>query len=804
MKRLILLFMTVTNLAMAQTSQTYQLPPKEILDLVDISPRPLIRIDSRNQTMVMLERRTFKTLEEMAAEEVRLGGLRINPLTNGPSRANYTYGISILNIASGEISVVKGLPEQLKISDFSFSPDESKIAFTNTLSPGIELWTVDLASGQAERVTDANLNASLGMPYLWTPDSESLLVFTIPSSRGTLTTGLQLPEGPAVQESTGRRAPVRTYQDLLRSPADEKAFHHYAESEIVRVSLKGAAAPFLPKAIYRSLSFSPDGKYLMVQSIQRPYSYIVPYYRFPVTYAIHKADGSLFSVFHQRPLVEELPTGFDAVETGKRNIQWRSDLPATLCWVEALDKGDPEVSVPVRDQVYTLDAPFMGEPFILAATPNRFRYVTWGNSETALIYDGWWKTRRSTTFLVNPGAGKSSMKVIFDRSTEDYYGDPGDFLQKRNHLNAYSLWFSPDKKRLYLQGEGYSPEGNKPFLDELDLKTLKTKRLWQADGISTYESVVRVVNPEKKMLIISIESKTENPNFYLRSGKSLRKLTAFPNPYASFMNVSKESVRYKRADGVDLSATLYLPAGYDKARDGRLPMLMWAYPREYKDAGQAGQVKESPHTFVQLYYGSPVYWAARGYAILDDADFPVIGEGETEPNDSFAEQLVANAAAAIDFAVERGVADRNRVAIGGHSYGAFMTANLMAHSDLFAAGIARSGAYNRTLTPFGFQAEERTFWEAQDVYLKMSPFVHADKINEPLLLIHGDADNNPGTFTLQSERLFGAIKGLGGTARLVLLPYESHGYSARENVLHMLWETDAWLEKYVKNKGVKE
>ncbi len=792
--------MIATNLSFAQTSQTYQLPVKEILDLVDIKPRPAVRIDSRNQTMVMFDRLAFKTLEEMAADEVRLAGLRINPATNGPARANYTYGVQILDIATGKTTQISGLPEKMKVSDFSFSPDESKFAFTNTTASKIELWLVDIATGRATRLMNEGVNAAMGFPYVWAPGSDALLVLTVSADRKPRSAEKELPSGPAVQETSGRKAPVRTFQDLLRNPADEEAYEYYVKSEVIKVGTDGKKTAFLPSGIYRSMQFSPDGNYLLVQTITKPYSYIVPAGRFPVTYNIHDAEGKFLLNFYNKPLIEELPTGFDAVEKGKRSITWRSDVPASLCWAEALDGGDPAIESENRDEVFLLEAPFTGTAVSLAKTKNRYSGILWGKADVAILYDYWWKNRRTVSYLLDPSnPGKEAM-VIHDRSTEDYYGDPGDFLTRRHNLNTYSLWFSSNNKKLYLQGEGYSPEGNKPFVDEFDLKTFKTKRLWQADGISTYESIIRVIDPVKKEFITSIEAKTTNPNYFLRKGDITRAITTFPNPYASFMNVSKQQIRYKRADGVDLSANLYLPAGYNPEKDGRLPVLMWAYPREFKDAGQAGQIKESPHTFVQLYYGSPVYWAARGYAIIDDADFPIIGEGSTEPNDSFTEQLVANAAAAIDFTVEMGITDPKRVAIGGHSYGAFMTANLMAHCDLFAAGIARSGAYNRTLTPFGFQAEERTFWEAPEVYLKMSPFVNADKINEPLLLIHGDADNNPGTFTLQSERLFGAIKGLGGTARLVLLPYESHGYSARENVLHMLWETDIWLEKYVKNK----
>lgn len=789
-----------TTAVQSQTSLSYQLPPKEILDLADIRPQPAVRIDSRNQTMLLLERYAFKTLDELAQDEVRLAGLRINPQTNGASRAAVYYGIKVVNIADGSEFTINGLPKGSRIGEVSFSPDDTKFAFTVTTSDGISLWMADLSISMWRQLTKPVLNGVTGFSYTWCPDSRNLLALCIPHRRQNLRAEKILPTGPSIQETTGSKAPARTYQDLLRSPADEERFDFYAKAEVMKVSTDGNAEYFLPPAIYSSLNYSPDGEWLMATTIEKPYSYTVPLYRFPTLYTLHDKNGTKKMVFYEKPLVEELPTGFDATQTGRRSIDWRNDQPATLVWAEAQDGGDPAVEAAIRDKVFMLAAPFTGQPVELASLPKRYAGITWGNDQMAIISDYWWKTRRQTQYLINPANPKAEKKVLFDLSTEDVYADPGNFLTTRNQFNQRVLWASKNGKTLWLHGEGCSPEGNRPFLDTYEIKSGKTKRIWQADGLSTYENIVRVLDPEKLHMITTIESKNQNPNFWLKTGKKNQAITQFANPYEAFAAVSKQRISYKRADGVDLTATLYLPAGYDKQRDGRLPALMWAYPQEFKNADQAGQVKESPHRFVHLYYGSPIYWAARGYAIIDDADFPIIGEGTTEPNDSFVEQLVANAAAAIKAVDELGVVDPKRVAVGGHSYGAFMTANLMAHCDLFAAGIARSGAYNRTLTPFGFQAEERTFWQAQGVYLKMSPFVHADKINEPLLLIHGDADNNPGTFTLQSERLFGAIKGLGGTARLVLLPHESHGYAARENILHMLWETDQWLEKYVKNK----
>lgn len=800
-KYLFMFIMTLlTNHVASQSALPYQLPPREILELADIRPQPAVRIDSRNQYMVLLERYAFKTLDELAQDEVKLAGLRINPQTNGASRPAVYYGLEIADIATGEPLVIEGLPAGPRYGEVTFSPDDTRLAFTNTTDAGIELWYIDLLSRKATRLTDAVLNGVMGFSFIWGPDSKSLYVLMVPEHRRPLKADKVLPVGPSIQETSGSKAPVRTFQDMLRSPADEAKFEYYARSEVRKVMLDGSIQPWLPVSIYSSLEFSPDGNWFMATTVVRPYSYIVPFNRFAAQYNLFDAQGNLIKLFHEKPLVEEMPTGFDAVQKGRRAISWRSDVASTLVWAEAQDGGDPAVDAEIRDKVFMLSAPFAAEPVLLAQLPRRYAGISWGNNHMAIISDYWWKTRHQTSYLLDPSAPGSKLKVVFDLSTEDVYADPGDFVRVRNGFNKWVLRIAESGKKLWLSGEGCSPEGNRPFLDEFDLKSFKTKRLWRAEGKTTYENIVRVIDPVGLQLITSIESTTQNPNFWFRSNDKLKQISHFSNPYARFSGVSKQRISYKRADGVDLTATLYLPAGYDKDRDGRLPALMWAYPQEFKNAEQAGQVKESPHRFVQLYYGSPVYWAARGYAIVDDADFPIIGEGTTEPNDQFIAQLVANAAAAINKVDEMGVADPRRVAIGGHSYGAFMTANLMAHCDLFAAGIARSGAYNRTLTPFGFQAEERTFWQAPDVYMKMSPFVHADKINEPLLMIHGDADNNPGTFTLQSERLFGAIKGLGGTARLVLLPYESHGYAARENILHMLWETDQWLEKYVKSK----
>ncbi|MFQ5421974.1 MAG: alpha/beta hydrolase family protein, partial [Anaerolineae bacterium] len=483
---------------------------------------------------------------------------------------------------------------------------------------------------------------------------------------------------------------------------------------------------------------------------------------------------------------------------------WRSDAPATLYWAEAQDGGNPRKKAEIRDHIYTLSAPFSGKPKFLTELGNRYSGIQWGNDKLALVSEWWWPTRKIRTWIIQPDAAKVTKDLLFDYSWQDRYNAPGNPMMKINSYGHSVLLTGNKGRTLYLTGSGASPEGDRPFLDELNLATKKTTRLWRSQA-PYYEQPTRLLDVGKMRLLTRRESKKEPPNYFIRDLKKdqISQLTHFPHPTPALADVQKEMIRYERADGVTLTANLYLPPGY-KPEDGPLPMFMWAYPREFKSAKAAAQVIGSPHRFVRVSPTSAIVWLAMGYAVLDGPTMPIIGEGDKEPNDTYVEQLVASAKAAVEEVVRRGVAEPGRIAIGGHSYGAFMTANLLAHSDLFSAGVARSGAYNRSLTPFGFQAEERTFWEAPEIYFAMSPFMHANKVNEPILLIHGEADNNSGTFPIQSKRFYAAIKGHGGKARLVMLPHESHGYRARESILHTLWETNRWLEKYVKNAPAKE
>jgi dipeptidyl aminopeptidase/acylaminoacyl peptidase len=788
----------------AQQSLTYQKPSKEILELADVELAPGVQIDSKGEQMVLLYRDQYKSIAELSETELRLAGLRINPVTNIGSRTNYITNLKVKKTTDQDAKQVKGLPENPRLSGFRWSPDESMIACLNTTSTGVEVWVLHIEKAMVTKLTDATVNANMGSTLNWFKDNEHLLVKMLPADRKPLiNTAEAVPAGPTISVSDGAKAQNRTYQDLLKTPNDEFNFEQLAHSEIMKISISGEAQPFLGSAMYRGISFSPDGNYIMITKTKRPFSYLVTYSRFPYENVIYDRNGKVITIANDVPLDEVRPKGFMATRMGKRNMSWRGDHPATLVWAEALDKGDPEVDTKYRDAVYQLKAPFTGKPNLILKTQQRFAGIDWGNDSFAVAYDYWWNTRNTKTYTFNPSDLSEKPKIISDRNYQDVYSDPGNFVSSKNEYGRYTLEMNKDK--LYLMGDGYSKDGQFPFVDEYNIKTNTTKRLYQSPYADKLENLNSAIDMKKGDILVRIESPTEYPNYYIRNIKKkndLTAITAFENPFKSLENVNKRVISYKRDDGLDLEGTLYLPLDYEEGE--KYPMILWAYPREYKDKSSASQSTTNPNEFVYPYWGSPIYWVTKGYVVLDDAAFPIVGEGAEEPNDTFRTQLVANGKAAIDAVDALGLIDRDKVAVGGHSYGAFMTANLLSHSDLFAAGIARSGAYNRTLTPFGFQSEERSYWEAPEIYYNMSPFMHADKMKTPLLLIHGVADNNSGTYPLQSERYFNALKGLGAPVRLVMLPKESHGYRAKESIMHMLWEQDQWLETHVKNKQEKE
>jgi dipeptidyl aminopeptidase/acylaminoacyl peptidase len=785
----------------------YRQAPQPIHDLLNAAPTPLVLVSPKADQLLVVDRLANPPISDLAQPMLRLAGLRINPATNGRHHPQRFVGLSLVDVATGKTRKVIGLPHNAYLSVPEWSPDGKQFAFTNTTSDGIELWLGNATTASANSVGGVKINAVLGDPVQWMPDGQTLLVQTIPSKRGDPPAGLKVPDGPIIQESDGKKAPVRTYEDLLQDRHDEDLFEYYATSQLTLLhpSHTGGGSVGKP-AIFSRVDPSPDGQHILVSRVHRPFSYILPESDFPREVEIWDRSGKLEYKLASVPLGDHVP--IEGVITGPRDSEWVPTQPATLVWAEALDGGDPKTKAPFRDRLMTLSAPFQDQPQAMAKLEQRFTPgfggpggfggrtgIEWSENGTGLVRDYDRDRRWTRTFLVDVSHPGQSPKLIWERSIRDRYKDPGTPLMRTLANGKRVMRQQGDS--IFLVGAGASPKGEFPFLDRYDLSTGKSNRIFQSADKS-FESVVAVAADDGSKFITRFESPTDPPNYFLRTsaGADRKALTSFPDPAPQLHGVTKQLVTYKRADGVQLSFTLYLPANYKQGE--RLPTIVWAYPLEFNDAATAGQVSGSPYHFTTIAGISQLFLVTQGYAILDNATMPVIGDPETM-NNTYVEQIVASAKAAIDQAAEMGVTDPNRVGVGGHSYGAFMTANLLAHSDLFRAGVARSGAYNRTLTPFGFQSERRTIWEAPEMYMKVSPFMQADKIKRPILLIHGMADDNSGTFPIQSERMYQAIKGNGGIVRYVQLPYEAHGYLARESTEHTLWEMVNWFDKWVKS-----
>lgn len=799
MQRVLAAFLIVFGLvATVGANDNYREPDPALTALVDAPLQPASSVSPDRRWLAAFERKWVKPLAELARDELKLAGIRIDPVTYSRSRSGTYESLALHDLQSGEVIVVEGLPDGGRIDSPSWSSDSAHLAFTVEHEGMRTLWLYDVAEDRARQLSSQPLNGVLtSRPYQWLPDGSGLLVNL------AVNHSLDLPQpgieavAPVIQETDpDNKAPVRTYQDLLETPADGEQFEFLATGRLAHVGLDGLLTPLGDAGMIATFDPSPDGRFVLVERVKRPFSYSVPYYRFAMQADVLDADGELVTTVADLPVAENIPKGFDSVRTGRRDIAWRADAPATLVWAEALDGGDMSAEVEHHDQLYTWSAPFEDEPAELIATERRYAGIQWSEADFAMLVEWRFSDRKLRVWQFRPDDPEAEPQLFNERSYNDAYKDPGTPVTTRSEFGT-SVIHVIDESQVLLAGDGASPQGNIPFLDRHDFATGQTERLWHSEA-PYYERVVEVLDEAGEELLTLREARDEQPNFFVRDlrAESLAQVSRFPHPHPQMTGISKELIQYRRDDGVDLSGTLYLPPGYTEG-DGPLPVLMWAYPLEYKDSSVAGQVRESPYEFNQISFWGPLPFLALGYAVFDDPKMPIIGAGDEQPNDNFRKQLVGSAQAAVDVLTERGIADSERIAIAGHSYGAFMVANLLAHSDLFAAGIARSGAYNRSLTPFGFQGEERDFWEAQDVYATVSPFFHAEKIDEPMLMIHGMEDNNSGTYPMQSERMFDAMKGLGAQARLVMLPYESHGYRARASLLHMLWEQQEWLEAYL-------
>lgn len=789
------LIVLTTLCAATAAQQGYKKAPPEVLSVLSAPTTPVAYVSPGRDVMLLGSGPRYPPIADLAQPMLRLAGLRINPNTNGQHRFGYFDMVSLKRIADGS-EVKIALPPGAKISAPQWSADGKQFAFANTISTGVELWVGDGTNGKIRKLKGVTMNGVEGQPFQWMPDSRTLLVQLVAPKRGTPPQPSAVPREPNSQESSGKPGPIRTFQDLLKTPYDEDLFEYYATSQLAFVDGNGKITEVGKAAIFQSVDPAPDGQHMLVARSQRPFSYLYPDWAFPREVEVWDAKGKLVYKLASLPLADQIPT--DGAPTGPRNPRWRPTEPATLVWAEALDGGDPRKKVPYRDRVLTLKAPFNSSPTELMKTEQRYTNFTWGEKDGLAFISDYDRDRRwVTTKMINVDQPAETPKLVWSRSIQDRYGDPGSPVTHLLPNGQRAVLQNGDW--IFLVGAGASAEGDRPFLDRFNLKTQKSERIFRSQA-NNFESVFTVISDDGNKFITRRESPTEPPNYYLvtagAGAPTAKPLTQYPDLTPQLSGITKQLVTYKRDDGVQCSFTLYLPPGYKQGT--RLPTVVWAYPLEFTDSGTAGQVTGSTQRFTQIIGPSHLFFLLEGYAVLDNATMPVVGDPETV-NNTYVEQIVMSAKAAIDKAAEMGVTDPERVGVGGHSYGAFMTANLLAHSNLFRAGIARSGAYNRTLTPFGFQSERRTIWEAPELYIKVSPFMVANKIDEPLLLIHGEADDNQGTFPIQSERMYQAVRGNGGTVRLVTLPLEAHGYSGRETIEHVLYEMIGWFDKYVKN-----
>ena len=791
-------FLFIGFISFSQDDISYKLPPKEIAELLLVKPTPNVTVDSYGEWMLFTQSNSYPSVEELAQPELRIAGMRINPNNFALSRQNFINDLWLKNIKTGKEFRVTGLPSSMSATSLLWSPNNKKIAFTQVANTRVDLYVIDIATQKATKINKQALNVLIAGSFRWLDDN-TLLYRTIIKPVTAAPARSLMPKGPAVQQNLGKAAPKPTFQDLIKSPYDEQLFEFYTTSQLVK-NTNGVETKIGQPAIYSFINISPDKKFLLIRSIRKPFSYLVTSQGFPSTVTITDVNGKLVKHLADLPSSETSPSGNDNVQNVPRGFDWRDDKPATIVWCQPLDSGLIKNKMDFHDVVFELAAPFTGQPKELLKTAMRYRNITWGNDKIALVTEGLQSKQQVRTNLFNPTTGQ--LEKLIERNTTDAYANPGVPVTETNQYGREVIKLSDNGTKILMNNPvGASPKGDLPFLASFDLTTRKLNIEWRSDE-DHFESIARVLDADKGIVLTRRESEKEVPNYYIRDlkNKTTKALTDFTDPYPQLRGVSKQKIRYKREDGVDLTGDLYLPKGYDPKRDGKLPVIIWAYPAEYNSAADAAQVRGSEHRFTLLNWGSPVYWVTQGYAVLNNAEMPIVSiEKEKKPNDNFIDQLRMNAEAAINKLDAIGVGDKNRVAVGGHSYGAFMTANLLAHTKLFKAGIARSGAYNRSLTPFGFQNEDRTYWDNPKLYHDMSPFSYANQIKTPLLLIHGEADDNTGTYPIQSERLFNAIKGNGGTVRLVLLPYEAHGYRGKENLLHTLYEQNAWLDKYVKN-----
>ena len=799
-----------------ESTSGYNLPPKNILDVMRAPSPPYPLVSPTQDTILLMAMQDYPSISRVATPFLRLAGVRVEPRNHSKHDTPGGYGITPCAVSYDLVRIADHAQTQVVLPEGAcpgipvWAADGKHFAFVNLALDSVELWIGDARTGEVHQVPGVRLNPMFDDAMQWMPDQKRLLVKLVPEGMGAPPPEPVVPIGPSIQETGGEKGQSSTYEnrDTLGNRHDEDLFDYYAASQLALVdAATGAITPVGKPANYESLGPAPDGQHILVTAIHKPYSYVTTYDRFPKEVEVWKVSDPthvLAMTIASLPLADRVP--IQGVPLGPRDFSWRATEPATLVWAEALDGGDWNVKVPVRDKIMLQKAPFESSAQEITRTEQRYEGFDWSDLPSVGLLNEYDENRHwRRTFLLDVDDLKGKPRLLWDLSTDEHYANPGHPVEHQL-ANGFSV-VRQEGDSIYLSGTGSSPEGDRPFLDRLDLKTQKSERLFRSDKTS-YERFLSFTGPDSGTFLTWHQSPADPPNTFQRTlGKPLAAatgeaafastsvaITHIPDATPEVRAIKKRLVKYKRADGMDLSFTLYTPPGYQEGT--RVPTILYAYPLDYADPSKAGQVVGSQETFTRLYEYSLLLLG--GYAIIDNASFPIVGDPK-KAYDTYLEQLVADAKAAVEEAVRIGVADPDRIGVTGHSHGALMTVNLVAHSSLFRAGAATSGSYNKTLTPFGFQSERRSVWEAPDVYMKVSPFFSADKLKTPLLIVHGGEDANPGTTPLQSQKLYEAIRGNGGTARLVILPHEPHWYSAMESNEQLVYEMLRWFDKYVKN-----
>ncbi|MEA2238052.1 MAG: hypothetical protein QOC81_2776 [Thermoanaerobaculia bacterium] len=808
---LALALLSATTIAASERVSGYDLPPQNVLDVLraPAPPRPIL--SPTRASVLLVSWVQYPAMTQVAEPFLKLAGVRVEPRTRRKHDTSGGYGVAqcaqtlaVVDVATRHETPI-ALPAGGCADGFLWAADGMSFAFRNTSRDAVELWA-GARDGTTHRVGDVRLNPMLGSSHRWAPDGKTLLVKLVPGDIGAPPEAGAGAEGPRIQESSGG-GEFSTYEarDTLRNQADAALFEYYGTSQLALVdAASGAVTRVGAPAVLSNVNLSPDGEHILVTSIRKPYSYSVTYGRFANDVEVWDRTGKATPIA-KSPITDHVP--IHGVPTGPRDHEWRATEPATLVWAEALDGGDWKTNVPARDKVFMQSAPFTASPVEIARTEQRYQGIDWSERPGVGLlqeYDDNRHWRR--TFLIDADHIETKPRLIWDLSSDESYNDPGQPVYRMLPNGQWAMRQKGDT--IFLSGQGASTAGDRPFLDSFDLRTAKSRRLFRSSK-DAYEYFVAFANDATDALLTWHQTPSEPPNLMLRilgapvpaaaPGEATvvstaRAVTQIPDPTPAVRAIKKRLVTYKRKDGVELSFTLYTPPGYKEGT--RVPAILYAYPLDYASSKTAGQISGSEQTFTRL--GDYQLLLLSGYALIDNAAFPIVGDPK-KAYDTYIDQLVDDAQAAVDKAVELGVVDRDRIGVTGHSHGALMTANLVAHTDLFRAGVATSGAYNKTLTPFGFQSESRSVWNAQDVYLKVSPYFFANKMHAPLLLMHGSDDANPGTTPLQSEQLFQAIRGNGGVVRLVMLPHEPHWYAAMESNEQLAYEELRWFDKYVKN-----